>query len=635
MRKKRLLALLLAMALLLSACGTMTPSISDAMQQRQEELSAEDTPAEEPETATEEEPEAVPEEEPAEEAETETEAEEIPAAEPEEEPAAEPEERDLTLGRENLIPFDEMEYVRPELAPLEEQIAITLELAADGSNSDAVIDSLLECDALYYTYYTMYALAEIRYYQDMTSEYWSEEYTVCDEGSVELEILFEDMYVALAESPCAQAVEDDYYGEGFIEYYTGDFIGYSDETYAELIRRENEVMAEFREIQANPTVRYNGEEVSYYEVMSDPDLSYLSLLMIEDAYYDKYTPIYGELFIELIRIRNELAVYCGYENYEEYAYAEVYARTYTPEEIEPFLADIRTHITPLYEELSYAGAWSSYGDYEIDEAGLEERLGLVAAEMGGDIEAAWELLKTYELYDIRQSPNKVEMSFQTYLEDYEAPFAFIKTYGDYSDLLTFYHEFGHCVDSYVNYNDTWDLDLAETFSQGMEYLALCALQDDLSEAEWQDLVTMKLLDTLDTYAQQGSFADFEHQIYSLSDSELTVDRINEISLQTSKDYGYYVPGYEDYFERSWIDIIHFFEQPCYVISYCMSNDAAFQIYQRELEERGAGLDLYLQILPREYEDFFETLEKQGGMESPLAEGRLESTARIIGEFFGV
>ena len=42
MRKKRLLALLLAMALLLSACGTMTPSISDAMQQRQEELSAED-----------------------------------------------------------------------------------------------------------------------------------------------------------------------------------------------------------------------------------------------------------------------------------------------------------------------------------------------------------------------------------------------------------------------------------------------------------------------------------------------------------------------------------------------------------------------------------------------------------------
>ena len=131
----------------------------------------------------------------------------------------------------------------------------------------------------------------------------------------------------------------------------------------------------------------------------------------------------------------------------------------------------------------------------------------------------------------------------------------------------------------------------------------------------------------------GSFADFEHQVYSLSESELTVKRLNEISLQTSKDYGYFVPGFEDYFERSWIDIIHFFEQPCYVISYCMSNDAAFQIYQRELEEPGAGLELYLQILPRQYEGFFETLEKQGAMESPLAEGRVESTSVIIADFF--
>jgi len=167
----------------------------------------------------------------------------------------------------------------------------------------------------------------------------------------------------------------------------------------------------------------------------------------------------------------------------------------------------------------------------------------------------------------------------------------------------------------------------------MEYLALFYLEGEIDEEKRQDLITMKLLDTLDTYAQQGSFADFEHQIYSLTDDELTVERINEISLQTSRDYGYYVPGYEDYFERSWIDIIHFFEQPCYVISYCMSNDAAFQIYQRELEEPGAGLALYLQILPREYEDFFDTLEEQGGMESPLSEGRLESTAEVIAGFF--
>ena len=118
---------------------------------------------------------------------------------------------------------------------------------------------------------------------------------------------------------------------------------------------------------------------------------------------------------------------------------------------------------------------------------------------------------------------------------------------------------------------------------------------------------------------------------SLPEEELTVENLNAISLQTAKDYGYFEEGAEDYYAMSWIDITHFFEQPWYVISYCVSNDAAFQIYQAELAEAGAGLALYEAILPRESDGFLDTIEEQGGMESPFAAGRMESTAALIRE----
>ena len=138
-----------------------------------------------------------------------------------------------------------------------------------------------------------------------------------------------------------------------------------------------------------------------------------------------------------------------------------------------------------------------------------------------------------------------------------------------------------------------------------------------------------MLDTLDTYAQQGSYHEFERQVYALSESELTVDRINEISLQTAIDFGYYEEGEEDYYLQNWIDIPHFFESPFYVISYCVSNDAAFQIYSLEAAQQGSGLAQYERLLPRDHDDLMETLEAQSDLALPFAEGRMEETASIL------
>jgi oligoendopeptidase F len=82
-----------------------------------------------------------------------------------------------------------------------------------------------------------------------------------------------------------------------------------------------------------------------------------------------------------------------------------------------------------------------------------------------------------------------------------------------------------------------------------------------------------------------------------------------------------------------MDITHFFEYPFYVISYPVSLSVAMQIYDLERQQPGLGMEKYFEILPRDYENFMDTVVN-GGLESPFDEGSMASVARLIGDTLG-
>ena len=249
----------------------------------------------------------------------------------------------------------------------------------------------------------------------------------------------------------------------------------------------------------------------------------------------------------------------------------------------------------------------------------------VAGQIGGQVKEAFDFMSRYGLYDVSVSTKKVAMSFQSYLSDYEAPFLFLNPYGDTEDILTLSHEFGHYVDAYVNYDAYETIDVSEIFSQAMEYLTLSRLESAMEAEEAENVVRMKMLDTLELYVQQASFAEFESRVYALGADALSAEVLNDLSLELAREYGYYEEGYEEYYAMSWCDIPHFFEMPFYVITYPVSNDIAMQIYALEEEQSGQGLEKYMEILDRDYEYFMDAVST-GGFESPFAPGRIESVA---------
>ena len=84
----------------------------------------------------------------------------------------------------------------------------------------------------------------------------------------------------------------------------------------------------------------------------------------------------------------------------------------------------------------------------------------------------------------------------------------------------------------------------------------------------------------------------------------------------------------DFDSRSYVTVPHFFIQPIYVISYVVSNDTAFQLYQLEQRKQGSGLDIYLESLDTEQEHFLSFLEETG-LDSPFLEGRIQTVRQTL------
>ena len=270
----------------------------------------------------------------------------------------------------------------------------------------------------------------------------------------------------------------------------------------------------------------------------------------------------------------------------------------------------------------------------MDEETLRELIGTAAADIGGKIEEAFRFMTDYALCDLSVDARKANMSFQTYLSDYEAPYLFLDADGSSDDILDLAHEFGHYCEAYVNENAYETIDLAEVYSQAMEYLLLSQLREQLDEEEADNLARIKMIDTVEMYVQQASFAAFEHEVYALGANRLDAETINEIARRTAIDYGYYDEAYDAFYAKSWVDIVHFFEQPFYVVSYPVSNDLALQLYALERAQSGAGMERYLSVLERDFSALLGLVD-EGGFQSPFDEGRVAQTAALAREVLGL
>lgn len=483
--------------------------------------------------------------------------------------------------------YEDMEYTRPDMDALHSALDTSCELAQTADSVDTLMDAVYAFYDEYDSFYTNYTLADIHYCADLSSAFWEREYTFCTEQEPAVEAALEELFCELAVCDLKDALEaDEFWGEGFFDDYTAEPT--IDQTLLALMEQEAEL------------------EGSYY-ALSDryAEADYT----LDDALYQDI----ADLFIRLIQVRQEMADYLGYPDYPTLAYDMYYWRDYTPGQATEYLTKLGNALHDPYVALADSSVWEDTYTYCSEQETFRYVRSSTKA-MGGIVADAFAYLDKYGLHDILYRENKLDSSFETYIWNYYAPFVFMNPYLNQTDKLVFSHEFGHFAADYSCDGTLAGTDIAEIHSQAMEYLTLCYGKD--TEA----LTRYKLADSLCTYMEQSAYALFEHQVYQLRGDALTEENITALFRDVGQQFGF---DAWDWDPREYTIILHFFTDPMYIISYVVSNDLAMQLYQLELEDPGAGLALYEQILPSQ-ESYIVTFAQDCGLESPFSQARLQA-----------
>ena len=491
------------------------------------------------------------------------------------------------------VDFSTLQYVHYDREELENTINRIGELSKDEKNIEelepAIIDGMtvvldLE-EALY--------LSVISYYKDNKDPYWKEEYLYNNEMSNDMYYLFIDNLKAVAASPCRAALYA-YLSETGIRNL--ERVNTPEKRELEYIEKQRQLYTEYLD-NNNPTVEYDGEEYDLVRVNKEFEngtLPYFTALKLYNEVWDKLTLSVAGIYLKMIDNNNKMAKLFGFDNYLDYAYAMRYDRDYTPEEALELCNTVRDELSGLTELFeAYDSPWLAGIEEKLKEQDYLELLGRCVGEMAPEFKESYDfMMRTNSFYLIPEDEtNGNFFGFTSELRKYALPFSVLTETADSSvNLSSIFHEYGHYNSKYwrsVSNVFLSELDLEETFSQGMEVLAMHYYDNIYGEAGKS--------------AEMSAVGSFLRNVYdacAVTSVEYTAYKGGYktaeelVKALTETGSGYYQGGIVWF----WVD--HIFDTPGYYISYVFPALNSLEIYRSSKEDYNAALETYFDLLKK-------------------------------------
>lgn len=478
--------------------------------------------------------------------------------------------------------------------------------------------------------YTSMQLNDINYYKDNTNEYYVEQQNYCKELSEEMndqvavfvkDIIHSDYKSALEQKVGTKVIED------YKDYKP------LTEKQKKITKKERELVQDYDSvIMKKYSVTVDGTKWTEDKLNNDETLSYEEYIDIYTQLQKKKNDAAGKIFVQLVKVRTQLAKTYGYDNYADFAYEKGYDRDYSTKDTEELYEYVRDYLAPIWMQMQME--WTTEDQKVLRSTSFTEEeiinnLGIYAEKLSKELTPAYEYMTKHHLYDISDEDTKMEIGYTTELSQYDAPFIFYKPYGNYWDMKTLIHEFGHYNNFYQTdesaFYDGTSLDLAEVHSQGLEMLFLDYF-DELYGEGADSIEKMQFIDMLGSVIDGCIYDEFQVGVYE--NPEMSLKEMNQLMRTIEDSYGY--PCYDNLDEAySWVDVSHTFQSPLYYISYATSALGAFDIWKLSLEDKDKAVEIYLKLAKADGNTEFSKELEENGLQNIFSEKYIKELADAI------
>lgn len=504
-------------------------------------------------------------------------------------------ERDLTYDKDVIYETaDHLEELAKEAVRQEEnQETVVLQEEKALSLYESLLDGCIRVR-------TCNSLSQIRYDMDVRDE----ENASLQEQQYEDAVDITDRVYAVMAQICNSPYKE-IFSEVFTESEISSLQDYEEMTEQEkdLILKENSLQQEYNEALLDDyDAEYEGKTWSFAMLETEEDsLAAEKYQAVQRALYEEKNSVIGEIYCELVSVRNQLAREYEYDNYAEYAYGGLYLRDYDTADAKALFKQVKKEVMPWLIEIE-----SLY--YEMDDSALEElndspaaeRLSAVQkyiGELDPEMEEAFDHMLAYDLYDMDAGESKAQTGYTIELPWYGDAFIFDAPYGTCQDYVTTIHEFGHY--NYAVHKKSNPLfvvnnmDLCEIHSQGLEML-FYDYDRDMIQGEAGDMFRLQdVVQLAEQTANACMLAEFEICVYENPD--MTREEMNKLYCNLAREYGMAVNDQDIQELYSWVDIPHLFMQPCYYLGYGTSAFTSLDLFALAGEDREAAVDKYLEL----------------------------------------
>ena len=479
---------------------------------------------------------------------------------------------------------------------------------------------------------TDYALAYIRYMENLTSDY-AEDMTTLEDISTETSDALSQTLARLLDGDYADLIR---------KLLGGDDLAEELEDYTET----DEALLSLSKEASRKVQQYNALTLAQVSVTLDGETYTMDSLdeIEEEALYWEVATALGKkeneqlapILIDLIGLYNQTAELSGYDSYAELAY-EGYGRDYTPEDARALHAAVKESIVPVYQEIGeLVGSYENPDVLgEIDAEKLMATVGQYIGTIDADLDLSFRHMSQVGLYSIDYYTGRGD-GFTINLPQYNDAAIFMDLVGDDSDLETLVHEFGHYNAGMHQKQQTLDtgfcMDTSEIHSQGLEVLFLSCADAVYGEENAAVKKLNILYNLLDSIIQGCLQDEFQQLSYAAGkDHKLTVKELNELACRLYNEYGLETqPGAKEIY--SWVEIPHTYESPFYYISYATSAVNALDILSISQEDYREAADTYMRLTALPMDIPYQQALEQVGLHNTFDADTLQFIGQGVAEY---
>ena len=556
--------------------------------------------------------------------------------------------------KQEAIKFSEYPFIIPNIKRFEKKMNQFISELKACQNADEAYKVIKRLNKYNSAIETQISVIYVMYSCDTTSERNAKAQEFVDEVSPIFAKYGTEIRRLLVEAPYRPELEKKL-GSFLFKKYDLSLKTFDEKIMPELMK-QNKLTSEYDLIFGSAQIPFRGQTLNLSQLgkyMQDPDRdTRKEAAKAMDKWLSENEKRIGEIYDELVKLRDAMAKKLGYKSFTELGYYNLGRTDYNAEMVAGYRAQIAKDVVPLCQKL-YKVQMKNLGirkpqfyDYNLmfksgnpKPAGnpkyLVDQAQNMYTALGKESKEFFDFMVKYELMDLEARKGKAPGGYCTYFPDYKSPFIFSNFNGTQGDVNVLCHEGGHAFQAYLSSGikvpelQSPTLESCEIHSMSMEFFAW-PYMEGFFDKDAEKYKYAHLADSIEFLPYGITIDEFQHWVYSHPEAnhEQRCAAFKEIESR-------YLPHkkYDDCPTLNkgtwWMRQGHIFGSPFYYIDYTLAQVVAFQFAVENMKNHEKTWKKYIKLCKcgGKY-PFLELLEKNH-LRNPFKEGNIRKVIKPL------